>query len=60
MGEVLPVYATWFPTLQMTLSLLSKIYRAVEIHVFQEMAQQVGRRGKRGEIVALLRGRAVN
>lgn len=36
-----PIYAAWFPTLHITLTLLSKIYRAVEIHVFQDMAHQV-------------------
>jgi hypothetical protein len=41
-SPLLPVYSTWFPTLHVTLTLLSKIYRAVEIHVFQDMAQQVG------------------
>lgn len=43
-GGPVPIYASWFPTLHITLTLLSKIYRAVEIHVFQDMAQQVSRR----------------
>lgn len=37
-----PVYATWFPTLHVALTLLAKLYRAVEAQVFQAMAQQVG------------------
>jgi len=31
----------------MTLTLLRKIYRAVEIHVFQETTQHIGREGGR-------------
>eukprot|EP00808_Paulinella_micropora_P007605 g8560.t1 len=34
-------FATWHPVLERTLMFLSKLYRCVEVHVFQSLAQQV-------------------
>ncbi|ETW04319.1 hypothetical protein, variant 1 [Aphanomyces invadans] len=37
------VYATWYPTLEHTLMCLSKVYRYVNMHIFEELAQDAVR-----------------
>ncbi|KAF0700673.1 Aste57867_8851 [Aphanomyces stellatus] len=37
------VYATWYPTLEHTLTCLSKVYRYVNMHIFEELAQDAVR-----------------
>ncbi|CAK4077997.1 unnamed protein product [Aphanomyces euteiches] len=37
------VYVTWYPTLEHTLTCLSKVYRYVHMHIFEELAQDAVR-----------------
>ncbi|CAM9529868.1 unnamed protein product [Chrysoparadoxa australica] len=39
LGKV-STYDSWYPPLRITLMVLSKMYRTVDIHVFEDMAQQ--------------------
>ncbi|CAB1101121.1 unnamed protein product [Ectocarpus sp. CCAP 1310/34] len=34
-----PAYTTWYPPLRSTLQVLSKVYRAVDMGVFEDLAQ---------------------
>ncbi|CAM9801618.1 unnamed protein product, partial [Hapterophycus canaliculatus] len=38
-GDPAPAYTTWYPPLRSTLQVLSKVYRAVDMGVFEDLAQ---------------------